>query len=226
MSDIFREVDEDIRHEKYRRLWDRFGIYVIALAVLVVVGTGGYRGWLYWQEQQAQAAGDTFLKAVSLANEGKADEAAPLFESLTTATGGYPVLARLRAATDLATQGKEAEAIERFDALANDTSIDPLMRNLAAVRAGYLAMDNSDYAALASRLEPIAAEGNAWRFAAREILAFSAWKAGDMTAAQGWVDKIAGDTAAPRDIAGRVGLLDDLIRAATGKAPAGQGVSN
>ena len=29
MSDIFREVDEDIRHERYRRLWDRYGSYVL-----------------------------------------------------------------------------------------------------------------------------------------------------------------------------------------------------
>ncbi len=58
MSDIFREVDEDIRHEKYRRLWDRFGSWVIAVAVLIVVGTGGYRGWLYWQDTQSQSAGE------------------------------------------------------------------------------------------------------------------------------------------------------------------------
>lgn len=227
MSDIFREVDEDIRHEKYRRLWDRFGIYVIGLAVLVVLGTGGYRGWLYWQEQQAQLSGDTFLQAVSLANDGKSEEAQALFESLTGATGGYPVLARLRAATDLASQGKEAEAIERFDAIAADTSVDMLMRNLAAVRAGYLAMDSADYTALSARLEPVAAaDSNAWRFAAREILAFSAWKSGDLAAAQTWVDKIAGDPVAPRDITGRIGLLNDLIRAATGKTSAGEGVSN
>ncbi|MFN4009732.1 MAG: tetratricopeptide repeat protein [Pannonibacter sp.] len=227
MSDIFREVDEDIRHEKYRRLWDRFGIYIIGLAVLVVVGTGGYRGWLYWQEQQAQVSGDTFLQAVSLANEGKSDEAQALFESLTGATGGYPVLARLRAATDLAAQGKEEEAIEGFDAIAADKSVDMLMRNLAAVRAGYLAMDSADYTALSARLEPVAAaDSNAWRFAAREILAFSAWKTGDMAAAQTWIDRIAGDPAAPRDISGRIGLLNDLIRAATGKAQAGEGVSN
>ena len=38
MSDIFREVDEDLRHEQYKKLWDRFGIYVIGLAVLIVLG--------------------------------------------------------------------------------------------------------------------------------------------------------------------------------------------
>ena len=33
MSDIFREVDEDIRREQYKKLWDRFGAYVIGLTL-------------------------------------------------------------------------------------------------------------------------------------------------------------------------------------------------
>ena len=42
MSDIFREVDEEIRHERYKRLWDRFGPYLIAVALLIVVGTAAF----------------------------------------------------------------------------------------------------------------------------------------------------------------------------------------
>ena len=45
MSDIFREVDEDIRRDQIKKLWDRFGPYVLGLALLIVLGTAGYRGW-------------------------------------------------------------------------------------------------------------------------------------------------------------------------------------
>ena len=51
MSDIFREVDEDLRREQYKRLWDRFGGYVIGLAVLIVVAVGGYKAWEWWETQ-------------------------------------------------------------------------------------------------------------------------------------------------------------------------------
>ena len=64
MSDIFREVDEDIRNERFKRLWDRFGPYVIGVAVLIVVVTAGYRGWQYWQNSQAAATGDRFVAAI------------------------------------------------------------------------------------------------------------------------------------------------------------------
>ena len=44
MSDIFREVDEDLRREQYKKLWERFGSYVIGLAVLIVVVDRRLRG--------------------------------------------------------------------------------------------------------------------------------------------------------------------------------------
>ena len=43
MADIFNEVEQDLRREQMKRLWDRIGIYVIAVAVLVVAITGGWR---------------------------------------------------------------------------------------------------------------------------------------------------------------------------------------
>ncbi|ADZ70843.1 tetratricopeptide repeat protein [Polymorphum gilvum] len=223
MSDIFREVDEDIRQEKYRRLWDRFGLWIIVLAVVIVAGTGGYRGWSYWQQTKAREAGDMFLRAVALAESGQHLEAQELFGRLETATGGYPVLARLRGATDLAVAGNPEEAIARFDAIAADRSVDSLMRDLASLRAGYLALDSLDHAAVQDRLEGVAGDANPWRFAAREILAFSAWKAGDTAAARDWIDRIVDDAAAPADVSGRVGILNELIRAAEGAAGSAAG---
>ena len=53
MADIFREVDEDLKREQFKRLWDRFGIYAIIAAVLVVALTGGWRGYLAWEQSRA-----------------------------------------------------------------------------------------------------------------------------------------------------------------------------
>ena len=41
MSDIIREVDEELRHERYKKLWDRFGLYVIGAALLGVLFRAG-----------------------------------------------------------------------------------------------------------------------------------------------------------------------------------------
>jgi hypothetical protein len=218
MSDIFREVDEDIRQEKYRRLWDRFGPWVIGVAVLIVIGTGGYRGWLYWQEQQSQSAGDRFFEAVRLSEDQNYQEAAAIYGELESSIGGYPALARLRQATDLANAGKSAEALAEFDGLSNDSSLMDALRDVAALRAGYLAVDLEDYTAVADRVERLTGDTGPFRAAARELLALSAWKNGDAATAQKWITALEEDQQTPVDVNRRVSLLADVIRAGDGSA--------
>lgn len=218
MSDIFREVDEDIRQERYRRLWDRFGPWVILLAALIVVGTAGYRGWDYYRQTQADAAGTTFQQAVAAAEAGNLDEARELLDSLSDAAGGYPELARMRAAGVLAQQGSSEDALAAFDALSRDTSLDKTLRDVAALRAAYIAADTADYAAVADRAEPLTGDANPFRASAREILAVAAWKAGDVDRARDWLDALNDDTETPTDVSRRVALLNDLILAAHGEA--------
>ena len=53
MSDIIREVDEELRRERMMKLWERYGIYVVAVAVLVVVAVGGWRVWEWYSTREA-----------------------------------------------------------------------------------------------------------------------------------------------------------------------------
>ncbi|WP_305985050.1 tetratricopeptide repeat protein [Roseibium sp. MMSF_3544] len=226
MSDIFREVDEDIRQEKYRRLWTRFGGWVIGFAVLIVIGTAGYRGWLYWQETQAQQAGDTYFEAMRLSGERNFDEAAVLYGELEGAVGGYPALAKLRLATDLASSGQAEQALAEFDALSRDNSLMEALRSVAALRAGYIAVDLEDYAAVADRVERMTADTDPFRAAARELLALSAWKNGDIETAQTWITALEDDPETPVDVSRRTSLLSDVIRAGkSGGATDGEGNS-
>ncbi len=99
MTDIFREVEEDIRRDQIKRAWDRLGPYVLGVAVLIVLGTAGYRGWEYWQGRQAAATGDRFIAALQLATDGKHDDAIKALQVIIyNGSGGYPVLARFRLA--------------------------------------------------------------------------------------------------------------------------------
>ena len=41
MSDIFSEVDEELRREQLRKLWEGYGVYLIAACVLLVAAVGG-----------------------------------------------------------------------------------------------------------------------------------------------------------------------------------------
>src|SRR5690606_24164558 len=100
---FFREVNDELRKEQARAMWDRFGPLAIALAVLVVLATAAFVAYEYWTESRANRSGDAFSQALTLAESGKNDEALAALEALEAdGYGAYPLLARMRAATVLA----------------------------------------------------------------------------------------------------------------------------
>lgn len=215
MSDdsFIREVNEEMRQDQARALWDRFGPYVLGLAVLVVLATAIFVVWDYWNESRANASGDSFSEALELANGGKPDEALVELKKLEEeGYGAYPLLARMRGATVLAEKGDFAGAVAGFDAVANDSSIDAAIRDMARLRAGYLLVDNGSYADVSSRLEVLTADTNPFRHSAREALGLSAWKEGKAADALKFFDQISSDDGAPRQARERASMLAELIR--------------
>jgi hypothetical protein len=216
VSDIFQEVDEEVRRERLHKLWQQYGNYLVAACILVVVAVAGWRGYDWWQTKKAGEAGAAFENAVVLAEGGKHQEADAAFAKLASdGTAGYRVLARLREAAELAQTDKKA-AVGTYDEIAGDKSVGQVIQDLAAVRAGLLLVDSAPYSEIRARLEPLTASDRTFRHTAREILALSAWKSGDMTAARQWADMIMTDPQTPANTRSRAEVLTELI-AASGK---------
>ena len=216
MADIFHEVDEEVRREQLKRLWDRYSIYLIALAVLIVAGIGAWRGYEYWVAKRAAAAGAAFESAAALGEQGKYAEAEAAFAKVAVdAPEGYRVLARMRAAGALA-QIKAADAVKAYDELSADASLGATWQDLAAIRAGLLLVDTAALADMRRRLEPLAEPTRSFRHTARELLALSAWRNHDFAAARRYLDMIATDAESPIGTRARADVLSGLI-AAEGK---------
>ena len=217
MTDIFHEVDEEVRREQLKKLWERYGNYLIAGCIVIVLGVGAWRGYQWWQAKQAAQSGAAFEQAVTLAETGKHQEAADAFAKVASdGTSGYRVLARLRQAAELAPTDRNA-AVAAYDAIATDNRTGQIVQGLAAVRAAFLLVDSAPYSEILQRLEPVTAADRAFRHSAREILALSAWKAGDMAAARRWTEMIMTDPQTPPGPRTRAEMLSELIAAASAK---------
>jgi hypothetical protein len=213
VTDIFHEVDEEVRREQLKKLWERYGGYLIAACIVLVIGVGSWRGYEWWQAKQAAQSGAAFEQAVKLAESGKHQDAAAAFAKLSAdGTPGYRMLARLREAAELATSDRKA-AIAAYDAIAADKRAGQVVQDLAAVRAGFLLVDAAPYSEILQRLEAATAADRAFRHSAREILALAAWKAGDMSAARRWTEMIIGDPQTPPGPRSRAEMLSELIAA-------------
>ncbi|RWM75384.1 MULTISPECIES: tetratricopeptide repeat protein [Mesorhizobium] len=219
MSDdsFIREVNEEMRRDQAHALWDRFGPALLALAILVVVGTAALVGYRYWDETRANRSGDAFSQALKLANEGKSDEAlAALAELEKDGYGAYPLLARMRAATVKADKGDATAAVKDFDEVAADTDIPAGLRDMARLRAALLLVDHGSFADVSSRVEALTADTDPLRHTAREALGLAAWKEGKATDALKLFDQIASDDSAPRNARKRATLMSELIRGSGG----------
>lgn len=216
---FIREVNEELRSDQFRNAWRRYGMFVIAAAVLIVVGTAGYRGYEYWRESRASASGDRFLEALTLAKEGKNDEALQALAALERdGHGAYPVLARMRAATVQAEKGDSAAAVSAFRSIASDGSVPQVIRDVANLRAAWLMIDDGDYAKVSAAAEALATPRHAMRHSAREALGLAAYKTGDFDRAREWFEQIVEDAETPANVRNRARMLLDDIIATVGAA--------
>ncbi|MBB4368095.1 hypothetical protein GGD63_000864 [Bradyrhizobium sp. cir1] len=211
MSELFDEVDEEVRREQFKKLWDKYSIYFIALMVLVVAAAAGWQGYRYLEAQKAAEAGAAFEKAVELSEQGKHAEAETAFTELATkGTSGYRTLARLRAAAEAASRDRKAAA-KLYDDIVADRGVGGEWQDLARIRAAGLLVDSASYADMQQRLEASATPKSTFRHTAREMLALSAWRNNDMTAARKWLDAIAEDGETPPGLRSRAEALAALL---------------
>jgi hypothetical protein len=211
VSELFDEVDEDVRRDQLKKIWDKYSIYIVAVALLVIAAVGGWRGYQYLEAKKAAEAGAAFDHAVELSDQDKHAEAEAAFNSLAaTAPSGYRMLARLRAAGELASHDQQA-AVKLYDDISADRSIGASERELAKVRAAGLLLETAGYPAILERLEAAAAPEATFRHTARELLALSAWRANDTTAARKWLDLIANDGDTPQGMRSRAEALQALL---------------
>mgnify|MGYP003351245588 CR=1 FL=1 len=211
MSDdlLFQEVDEDVRQEQYKKLWQRYGNYLMALCVAVVAAVAGFKGWEYWQVRQAEAAADIFLDAEKLVQTDKAEDALARFAAVNHR--GYGQLARLREAAVLLGQDKTDEAVKIYDAVAADAAADAALRDFARVRAGYALAGSLKPAEIEARLAAVNVDTNVWRHAAREAIALSQYASADYAAADKTASALLADASVPPGIQQRMSMLSQVL---------------
>ncbi len=212
MSDIFREVDEDLRQERYAKLWARFGKYVIAALASVVLVAAIVIAWQNITESRRQAEGEDFAQALALARAGATDQAATAFTRLAENSGsGYRALARLQAAAALIKAGEIDDAVATYDQLATDGSVDRVLRDLGALLAAMHRFDFANNEEMLQRLAPLVLDSNAWRFSAREMQALVYHRSGDIPQARGLLESLADNPDAPNGIRSRAAELLGVI---------------
>ncbi|TDP44836.1 tetratricopeptide repeat protein [Zavarzinia compransoris] len=216
MSDIFQEIDEDLRRERLMGIWRRYGTAIVALGIGLVVGVGAFIGWRNYSESKLNDNAHALAAAAQLIGEGKHAEAAKAFADLGADAGGaYGDIALLDAAAATYDAGDAAAAVALYDRVAAG-SADPSLAALARVLAVQVLLDTAPVADLDARLDAVGAQPG-FVPAVRELRAYVRLKAGATDDARRLLAEVVDDAAAPGRVKGRA---KEVLDALGGRLPA------
>lgn len=219
MSDIFREVDEDLKRDRMMALWKRYGPYAIGVVVAVVLITAGNRFWTDYQVSQRAADSDAFVAAEKLAEEGESDAAVQALLALNDdASSDYSKLSLLRAAGLKREAGDIDGAVGLYDraadAMGQESNFGYAARYLAALSLA----DKGPGADLNARLTALDVPENPWQYLSREVKAMVAFNAGQLADARAQFDALKLEPEAPRGLRSRAEQMLEIIEGQLGPA--------
>lgn len=214
MSDIFDEVEQELRADRAKQLLQRYGGVLIGAALAVVVAAGAWEAWHAWQARQRAAVATLYLAASQAADSPDSatrQAAVPeLRQVIARGDEGYRTLARLRLAAVLAASNPN-EALALWDQVAGDRAADPLLRETANLSWALHVLDTGDPGVLRGRLEALARPQDPLHALAEEGLALLDVRLGKVTQAKTRLKALMNDTTAPQGVRGRAaGLLMQL----------------
>jgi hypothetical protein len=207
-DEFIREVDEAVRQDQWLKLWRQYGNYIIAAALAVVIGTAAGVGWRTWQQNARLDEARRFAAAEQMLQEDKAAEAAQAFAALAEdSSGGYGVLARLRAAQAQAEAGDREAASAALNRLATDDDAAPVYRSLGELLAAQQQFAQAGADVSLAELEPLASNDGPWRYSALELRALTQMRNGETMAARQTLDDLLADPLTPPNLARRAAEL-------------------
>lgn len=229
MSDIFQEVEEEVRRERFEKLWKKYGNYFIAGAALIVIGVAGYQLWIAWDRSQRETASEKFHAAEQLAQSGRLSDAEAAFAKLAQdAPSGYATLAKFHQASAMLAEGKRDAALALYNTLTQLP--DPELSGAARLRIAWAQADYAPRAIIEKTLAPLTGATNPWRYAAEDVLAYVDLRDGNRTAAADAYARLAAEAKAPQGMRERASAMAEYLRAnpegyspAAGSPPANQG---
>jgi len=208
VSDIFREVEEDVRRERLEKLWKAYGNYAIVAVILLFAGIAGWQFWQRHELQERQKVSDAFIAAQRITN---AQAAASAFADLArTAPKGYARVARLSQAGAMLASGQRPDAIALYKQIAKEDSGE--LGSVARLRAGWALADSASRGELVELLKPLDQPGNAWRPNAREVLAYADYRAMDTKSALAKYSQLALDPDSPQGLRSRAQAMAAFLK--------------
>ena len=201
------EVNEELRRQQLKSIWDRFGVYIIGFAVLIILSVGGNEIINHLNNRVSQRESNAFDNALNLIEKGNDSAGLDQLIKLTEGKTGYKGLALFRLSSESLTNGNYQEAVNYLKKASLDKTLTNNLRVFAKIKAGLILVDNGSFSEVDVLLKEVIESGGPFSFHAKEILALALIKNGRDLEAQEIFQEIANDASAPPVLARRAEIF-------------------
>jgi hypothetical protein len=218
LSDLFEEVEEQLRSDRYRALALKALPWVLGLAAVALVAALGWWGWQTYTRKQDAKASDEYAAALDDMAQGRQPQAEKLWTEVSKSPSrAYKSLALMQLGGLALSDKKTPQAVKFFDQAA-DAAPDPIIGDAARLKSAFALLDTAPAKELEARLAPLMKDGRPYRAQAREALAFTKLMAGDMAGARSNFLLISQSLDAPPGARERAQAAINLIDSGSAKA--------
>lgn len=218
MSDVFEEVEENLRAEKWstlaRKWWPALA-GAVAVAVLAVGGIwflDARKGWTGAEASQAYQRGIEALEG-----EDSAAAEAAFTEAGDAGNPAYRALSLMQLAALRAAEDEMTAAVALLDEAA-EVSREPMLSDIARLKAAWLLMDTGSLEDITARLSPLTEDGRPFRYQAREALALARLQHGQVEAAQQQFQALSLELDVPESLRQRAQVASAMIESGVAEA--------
>lgn len=212
-SAAFQEVDEAVRKDELKEWWGRWGTWIVATAVAVVVVVAGLVGWRQYDASERATASVAYSAALAQIGQDPAAARAAFEKQAKDAPEPYRALAAM-----IAAQLREPLDAQVTALLAVAPTLSAAeLADLATVIAAFKGVDSPRAEELLAKLEPLAGPDRPFRLSVRELQAMVAVHKGDLKRARELWTEISKDPQAPQGTAQRASAMLNLYGSAEAK---------
>tara|TARA_B110000444_G_C18573884_1_gene470708 strand:- start:8 stop:673 length:666 start_codon:yes stop_codon:yes gene_type:complete len=211
-ENLFKEIDEDLRQQKYADLWKRYNKLLIGILIIVVVSVGSYKGWEAYQLNRKYEASNFFSSALKSIQANNLNAANSILSNIKeSSNSGYSILSKFNQALILSQKGDKNTAAKSYLALSENMDIEKTYRDIAIILFALNSSKSDRIAISLNKLKFLINSNSPWRYTAKELSAMLLYEIGKMNDALTLYQEIIADKTAPNGIRERASEMASVI---------------
>ncbi len=206
LEDAFiREIDEELKNEKIKKLWDKYGLFIILFVVVAVFSAVSFETFQAWKDKRNQEMSDSFAYALNLQNQGRFAESQEVLTSIKNSNRGiYTNIAQMQIVNLLIELKQFDKAISELEQIVADEAFNPQMRDVARLKLASYKLNTASAEEINALLAPLTDKQNVWNNTAKELLAMRALRDNDPAQALNIYKDISGNSKTTDTLQSRV----------------------